>query len=164
MKLEEVFAIVEEQRWYDIKEFEKMSPKLQDAIKALDNDIVKVKKVLSGEIKTGLRWNQMSSGRYIVLMEEFYKLKENALDILEKRKMYDLNPNSPMSKILIRKRDIGNDQKIASAKNILAAYESAYKKLKELTALIREGRNKKLLNINIPSVEFKLPLLEEIND
>lgn len=51
MKLEEAFAIVEEQRWHDIKEFEKMSPKLQDAITALDNDIVKVKKVLSGEIK-----------------------------------------------------------------------------------------------------------------
>lgn len=164
MKLEEAFVIAEEEKWYDIKEFEKMAPKLQDAVIALDNDIIKVKKVLSGETKTGLHWNQMSSGRYIVLMKEFYKLKENALDILEKRKIYDLNPNSPMSKILIKKRDIGNDQKIASAKNVLTTYENVYKKLKELTALIREGREKKFLNINIPSVEFKLPLLEEIND
>ena len=161
MKLEEAFAIVEEQRIFQIKNFDRMSVELQDAIKALDNDIAKVKKVLGGEIRTGLSWNQMSSGRYILLMDTFYKLKENALDRIERRKVFDLNPSSPMSKIVDKKYDIKNNQRLDAAKKTVELYATVYNKIKELTKLIREGREKKLLNINIPSVEFRKPLLEE---
>ena len=155
MKFQDALRLVEE--FKEIKDGESMSARLDKANDALKHDLEDIRKNLS--------WREMAFSNYAELLDNFWKLKENASEFLRKRKIYDLNPTGTIAVSLNRKYGVGNDSTLEIAKKTVIKYSLIYSQLKELTALIREYNSKKLgTYMNIPSVEFKISLREEVED
>lgn len=163
MKLEDAYLIVEEERWRKIEDYENMANELEDAAEKLRNDIVRIKTIIDSGKKSGIKWKDMSYIGYRNLFTKGYSLKENALEFLRLRKEYELEPNSPRSRILASRFGVANEGLVKSSNKIVRLYAEAYANAKELTRLIRLGQNLGLLKINIPSVEFRQPIREEIS-
>ena len=160
MKLEKAYSIIKEE-WHKIEDYENIAEKIEDATEKLRNDIVKIKEIIDSNQKSDIKWKDMSYVGYRNLFTKCYSLKENALEFLRLRKEYELNPNSPRAKILASKFGVANNGLVKSSNKIVRLYAEAYVNAKELTRLIRLGRSLSLLNINIPSAEFRQPIREE---
>ena len=141
-----------------------MSARVSEATDALDRDIEKVKDAVENNRKIKLAWGDLSSKRFEELMRNFYELADGSSKLLNVRKQYDLNPTGPIAKKLLKKSPkIANEAIISTAIKNVRIYSQIYQKIKELTAWIRKY-NKMGYNLNIPSVEFKIPLREIYND
>lgn len=162
MKLEEVYLIVEN---YDkVKDQDGMSARINEAIDALDKDIKKVKDIVENKRRFKLTWNDLSSKHFEELMCNFYELADGSSRLLNNRKKYDLNPNGPIAKVLVKKDPkVADDNEIRLAIKNIANYNEVYQKIKKLSEWIREY-NKMGFKLNVPSVEFKIPLKEIYND
>ena len=142
-----------------------MSARVSEATDALDRDIEKVKDAVENNRKIKLAWGgDLSSKRFEELMRNFYKLADGSSKLLNIRKQYDLNPTGPIAKKLLKKSPkIANEAIISTAIKNIRIYTQIYQKIKELTVWIRKY-NKMGYSLNIPSVEFKIPLKEIYND
>ena len=97
-------------------------------------------------------------------MCNFYELADGGSRLLNNRKKYDLNPSGPIAKGLLKDNPkIANEAIISAAIKNIRIYNQIYQKIKELTVWIRKY-NKMGYNLNIPSVEFKIPLKEIYSD
>lgn len=162
MKLEEAYAIVEEQqRWYKIKEYGNMANELEDAAKKLRLDVARIKAIIDSSKKSDIKWKDMAYTGYRNLFTKGYEFKENCLEILKRRKEYNQDPNSPRAKLYAKGYSISNNDLISIANKGVRFYSEAYANAKELTKLIRLGQKLGLLKINIPSVEFRQPIVED---
>ena len=111
-----------------------------------------------------LTWNDLSSKHFEELMKNYYELADGSSGLLNKRKKYDLNTNGPIAKVLVKEDPkIADDNKISLAIKNIANYNEVYQKIKKLNEWIREY-NKMGFKLNVPSVEFKIPLKEVYND
>ena len=141
-----------------------MSARVSEATDALDRDIEKVKDAVENNRKIKLAWGDLSSKRFEELMRNFYELADESSKLLNIRKQYDLNPTGPIAKKLLKKSPkIANEAIISTAIKNVRIYTKIYQKIKELTIWIRKY-NKMGYSLNIPSVEFKIPLKEIYND
>ena len=162
MKFEEACLLVE--KYENVKNKSDMSARVSEATDALDRDIEKVKDAVENNRKIKLAWGDLSSKRFEELMRNFYELADGSSKLLNIRKQYDLNPTGPIAKKLLKKSPkIANEAIISTAIKNVRIYSQIYQKIKELTAWIRKY-NKMGYNLNIPSVEFKIPLREIYND
>ena len=162
MKLEEAYLIVEN---YDkVKDQQGMSARVNEAIDALDKDIEKVRDIVENKRKFKLTWNDLSSKHFEELMCNFYELADGSSRLLNNRKKYDLNPTGPIAKSLMRNNPkVANDSIISTAIKNIEIYKQIYQKIKELSDLIRKY-NKMGYSLNVPSMEFGIPLKEIFND
>ena len=141
-----------------------MSARVSEATDALDRDIEKVKDAVENNRKIKLAWGDLSSKRFEELMRNFYELADGSSKLLNIRKQYDLNSTGPIAKKLLKKSPkIANEAIISTAIKNVRIYTKIYQKIKELTIWIRKY-NKMGYSLNIPSVEFKIPLKEIYND
>ena len=164
MKLEEAYAIVEEQqRLYKIKEYGNMANELEDASKKLKLDVARIKGIIESGQKSDIRWKDMAYTGYRNLFTKGYEFKENCLEILKKRKEYDQASSSPRAKFYAERYGVASDALISTASKGVKFYSEVYANVKELTRLIRLGQKLGLLKINIPSVEFRQPIVEDEN-
>ena len=162
MKFEEACLLVE--KYENVKNKSDMSARVSEATDALDRDIEKVKDAVENNRKIKLAWGDLSSKRFEELMRNFYELADGSSKLLNIRKQYDLNPTGPIAKKLLKKSPkIANEAIISTAIKNVRIYSQIYQKIKELTAWIRKY-NKMGYNLNIPRVEFKIPLREIYND
>ena len=162
MKFEVACLLVE--KYENVKNKSDMSARVSEATDALDRDIEKVKDAVENNRKIKLAWGDLSSKRFEELMRNFYELADGSSKLLNIRKQYDLNPTGPIAKKLLKKSPkIANEAIISTAIKNVRIYSQIYQKIKELTAWIRKY-NKMGYNLNIPSVEFKIPLREIYND
>lgn len=162
MKFEEACILVE--KYENVKNKADMSARVSEATDALDRDIEKVKDAVENNRKIKLAWGDLSSKRFEELMRNFYELADGSSKLLNIRKQYDLNPTGPISKKLLKKSPkIANEAIISTAIKNIRIYTQIYQKIKELTVWIRKY-NKMGYSLNIPSVEFKIPLKEIYND
>ena len=167
MKFYEALKLVleEEEGFEKVDKSKDLSDRFKKATIFLKKDVETVKDVVNNNKHINLSWKELSSLNYKDLLFELYNLKAGSEKLLQQRRIYDLNPEGPIAKELDRKYGVGNNLKMQAAKNAVEKYSSIYPLLKELTKLIREYNQKKLGTfMNIPSVEFKIPLREEIND
>ena len=162
MKFEEACILVE--KYENVKNKADMSARVSEATDALDRDIEKVKDAVENNRKIKLAWGDLSSKRFEELMRNFYELADGSSKLLNIRKQYDLNPTGPIAKDLLKDNPkIANEAIISTAIKNIRIYSQIYQKIKELTVWIRKY-NKMGYNLNIPSVEFKIPLKEIYND
>ena len=162
MKFEEACLLVE--KYENVKNKADMSARVSEATDALDRDIEKVKNAVENNRKIKLAWGDLSSKRFEELMRNFYELADGSSKLLNIRKQYDLNPTGPIAKDLLKDNPkIANEAIISTAIKNIRIYSQIYQKIKELTVWIRKY-NKMGYNLNIPSVEFKIPLKEIYND
>ncbi len=162
MKFEEACLLVE--KYENVKNKADMSARVSEATDALDRDIEKVKDAVENNRKIKLAWGDLSSKRFEELMRNFYELADGSSKLLNIRKQYDLNPTGPIAKKLLKKSPkIANEAIISTAIKNIRIYTQIYQKIKELTVWIRKY-NKMGYSLNIPSVEFKIPLKEIYND
>lgn len=162
MKFEEACLLVE--KYENVKNKADMSARVSEATDALDRDIEKVKDAVENNRKIKLAWGDLSSKRFEELMRNFYELADGSSKLLNIRKQYDLNPTGPIAKKLLKKSPkIANEAIISTAIKNIRIYNQIYQKIKELTVWIRKY-NKMGHSLNIPSVEFKIPLKEIYND
>lgn len=162
MKFEEACILVE--KYENVKNQADMSARVNEATDALDRDIEKVKDAVENNRKIKLAWGDLSSKRFEELMRNFYELADGSSKLLNIRKQYDLNPTGPIAKKLLKKSPkIANEAIISTAIKNVRIYNQIYQKIKELTVWIRKY-NKMGYSLNIPSVEFKIPLKEIYND
>ena len=162
MKFEEACLLVE--KYENVKNRADMSARVSEATDALDRDIEKVKDAVENNRKIKLAWGDLSSKRFEELMRNFYELADGSSKLLNIRKQYDLNPTGPIAKDLLKDNPkIANEAIISTAIKNIRIYSQIYQKIKELTVWIRKY-NKMGYNLNIPSVEFKIPLKEIYND
>ena len=141
-----------------------MSTRVSEAIDALDRDIIKIKNVVENNEKAQITWSNLASGIFEELMRNFYELADGSSKLLNIRKQYDLNPTGPIAKDLLKDNPrIANEAIISTAIKNIRIYNQIYQKIKELTAWIRKY-NKMGHSLNIPSVEFKIPLKEIYSD
>lgn len=162
MKFEEACILVE--KYENVKNKADMSARVSEATNALDRDIEKVKGVIENKKIIKLTWNDLSSKHFEELMRNFYELADGSSKLLNIRKQYDLNPTGPIAKGLLKDNPkIANEAIISAAIKNVRIYNQIYQKIKELTAWIRKY-NKMGYSLNIPSVEFKIPLKEIYND
>ena len=162
MKFEEACLLVE--KYENVKNQADMSARVSEATDALDRDIEKVKDAVENNRKIKLAWGDLSSKRFEELMRNFYELADGSSKLLNIRKQYDLNPTGPIAKKLLKKSPkIANEAIISTAIKNIRIYTQIYQKIKELTVWIRKY-NKMGYSLNIPSVEFKIPLKEIYND
>ena len=162
MKFEEACLLVE--KYENVKNKADMSARVSEATDALDRDIEKVKDAVENNRKIKLAWGDLSSKRFKELMRNFYELADGSSKLLNIRKQYDLNPTGPIAKDLLKDNPkIANEAIISTAIKNIRIYSQIYQKIKELTVWIRKY-NKMGYNLNIPSVEFKIPLKEIYND
>ena len=162
MKFEEACLLVE--KYENVKNQADMSARVSEATDALDRDIEKVKDAVENNRKIKLAWGDLSSKRFEELMRNFYELADGSSKLLNIRKQYDLNPTGPIAKKLLKKSPkIANEAIISTAIKNVRIYTQIYQKIKELTVWIRKY-NKMGYSLNIPSVEFKIPLKEIYND
>lgn len=161
MKLEEAYLIVEN---YDkVKDQHGMSARVNEAIDALDKDIEKVRDIVDNKRRFKLTWNDLSS-KHFELMRNFYELADGSSRLLNNRKKYDLNPTGPIAKSITRNNPkVANDSIISTAIKNIEIYKQIYQKIKELSDLIRKY-NKMGYSLNVPSMEFGIPLKEIFND
>lgn len=162
MKLEEAYLIVEN---YDkVKDQHGMSARVNEAIDALDKDIEKVRDIVDNKRRFKLTWNDLSSKHFEELMRNFYELADGSSRLLNNRKKYDLNPTGPIAKSITRNNPkVANDSIISTAIKNIEIYKQIYQKIKELSDLIRKY-NKMGYGLNVPSMEFGIPLKEIFND
>ena len=162
MKFEEACLLVE--KYENVKNKADMSARVSEATNALDRDIEKVKDAVENKRTIKLTWGDLSSKHFEELMRNFYELADGSSKLLNIRKQYDLNPTGPIAKKLLKKSPkIANEAIISTAIKNIRIYNQIYQKIKELTSWIRKY-NKMGYNLNIPSVEFKIPLKEIYND
>ena len=162
MKFEEACLLVE--KYENVKNQTDMSARVSEATDALDRDIEKVKDAVENNRKIKLTWGDLSSKHFEELMRNFYELADGSSKLLNIRKQYDLNPTGPIAKDLLKDNPkIANEAIISTAIKNIRIYSQIYQKIKELTIWIRKY-NKMGYNLNIPSVEFKIPLKEIYND
>mgnify|MGYP001772141964 CR=1 FL=1 len=162
MKVEEACLLVE--KYENVKNQADMSARVSEATDALDRDIEKVKDAVENNRKIKLAWGHLSSKRFEELMRNFYELADGSSKLLNIRKQYDLNPTGPIAKDLLKDNPkIANEAIISTAIKNIRIYTQIYQKIKELTAWIRKY-NKMGHSLNVPSVEFKIPLKEIYND
>ena len=162
MKFEEACLLVE--KYENVKNKADMSARVSEATDALDRDIEKVKDAVENNRKIKLAWGDLSSKRFEELMRNFYELADGSSKLLNIRKQYDLNPTGPIAKKILKKSPkIANEAIISTAIKNIRIYTQIYQKIKELTVWIRKY-NKMGYSLNIPSVEFKIPLKEIYND
>ena len=162
MKFEEACLLIE--KYENVKNQADMSARVSEATDALDRDIEKVKDAVENNRKIKLAWGDLSSKRFEELMRNFYELADGSSKLLNIRKQYDLNPTGPIAKKLLKKSPkIANEAIISTAIKNIRIYTQIYQKIKELTVWIRKY-NKMGYSLNIPSVEFKIPLKEIYND
>lgn len=163
MKLEEAYLIVEEV--YDkVKNQGDMSARVNEAINALDKDIKKVRDIVENKRRFKLTWNDLSSKHFEELMCNFYELSDGSSRLLNNRKKYDLNPTGPIAKSLLRNNPkIANNSIVSTAIKNIEIYKQIYQKIKELSVWIRKY-NKMGYSLNVPSMEFGIPLKEIFND
>lgn len=162
MKFEEACLLVE--KYENVKNQTDMSARVSEATNALDRDIEKVKDAVENKKIIKLTWGDLSSKHFEELMRNFYELADGSSKLLNIRKQYDLNPTGPIAKKLLNKNPkIANEAIISTVIKNVRIYNQIYQKIKELTVWIRKY-NKMGYNLNIPSVEFKIPLKEIYND
>ena len=162
MKFEEACILVE--KYENVKNKSDMSARVSEATNALDRDIEKVKDAVENKKIIKLTWGDLSSKHFEELMRNFYELADGSSKLLNIRKQYDLNPTGPIAKKLLKKSPkIANEAIISTAIKNVRIYSQIYQKIKELTIWIRKY-NKMGYSLNIPSVEFKIPLKEIYND
>ena len=162
MKFEEACLLVE--KYENVKNRADMSARVSEATNALDRDIEKVKDAVENKRIIKLTWGDLSSKHFEELMRNFYELADGSSKLLNIRKQYDLNPTGPIAKKLLKKSPkITNEAIISTAIKNVRIYSQIYQKIKELTVWIRKY-NKMGHSLNIPSVEFKIPLKEIYND
>ena len=162
MKFEEACILVE--KYENVKNKADMSARVSEATDALDRDIEKVRGAVENKKITKLTWSDLSSKHFEELMRNFYELADGSSKLLNIRKQYDLNPTGPIAKGLLKDNPkIANEAIISAAIKNIRIYTQIYQKIKELTAWIRKY-NKMGYSLNIPSVEFKIPLKEIYND
>ncbi len=162
MKFEEACILVE--KYENVKNQSDMSARVSEATNALDKDIEKVKDAVENKRTIKLTWGDLSSKHFEELMRNFYELADGSSKLLNIRKQYDLSPTGPIAKKLLKKSPkIANEAIISTAIKNVRIYSQIYQKIKELTVWIRKY-NKMGYNLNIPSVEFKIPLKEIYND
>ena len=162
MKFEEACILVE--KYENVKNQADMSARVSEATNALDKDIEKVREAVENKKIIKLTWNDLSSKHFEELMRNFYELADGSSKLLNIRKQYDLNPTGPIAKGLLKDNPkIANEAIISTAIKNVRIYSQIYQKIKELTAWIRKY-NKMGYNLNIPSVEFEIPLKEIYND
>ena len=162
MKFEEACLLVE--KYENVKNKSDMSARVSEATNALDRDIEKVKDAVENKKIIKLTWGDLSSKHFEELMRNFYELADGSSKLLNIRKQYNLNPTGPIAKDLLKDNPkIANEAIISTAIKNIRIYSQIYQKIKELTAWIRKY-NKMGYNLNIPSVEFKIPLKEIYND
>ena len=162
MKFEEACLLVE--KYENVKNQADMSARVSEATNALDRDIEKVKDAVENKRTIKLTWGDLSSKHFEELMRNFYELADGSSKLLNIRKQYDLNPTGPIAKKLLKKSPkIANEAIISTAIKNVRIYNQIYQKIKELTVWIRKY-NKMGHSLNIPSVEFKIPLKEIYND
>ena len=162
MKFEEACLLVE--KYENVKNKSDMSARVSEASDALDRDIEKLKGAVENKKIIKLTWSDLSSKHFEELMRNFYELADGSSKLLNIRKQYDLNPTGPIAKGLLKDNPkIANEAIISAAIKNVRIYSQIYQKIKELTAWIRKY-NKMGYSLNIPSVEFKIPLKEIYND
>ena len=162
MKFEEACLLVE--KYENVKNRADMSTRVSEATNALDKDIEKVREAVENKKIIKLTWGDLSSKHFEELMRNFYELADGSSKLLNIRKQYDLNPTGPIAKDLLKDNPkIANEAIISTAIKNIRIYSQIYQKIKELTVWIRKY-NKMGYNLNIPSVEFKIPLKEIYND
>ena len=162
MKFEEACLLVE--KYENVKNQADMSARVSEATNALDRDIEKVKDAVENKRTIKLTWGDLSSKHFEELMRNFYELADGSSKLLNIRKQYDLNPTGQIAKKLLKKSPkIANEAIISTAIKNVRIYNQIYQKIKELTVWIRKY-NKMGHSLNIPSVEFKIPLKEIYND
>lgn len=162
MKLEEAYLIVE--KYENVKNQQGMSARVNEAINSLDKDIEKVRDIVENKRRFKLTWNNLSSKHFEELMCNFYELADGSTKLLNGRKIYELNPTGPIAKNLLRKNaKIANDSDVSVAIKNIEVYNRIYQKIKELSTWIRKY-NKMGYNLNVPSMEFGIPLKEVYND
>ena len=162
MKFEEACILVE--KYENVKNKADMSARVSEATNALDKDIQKVREAVENKKIIKLTWGDLSSKHFEELMRNFYELADGSSKLLNIRKQYDLNPTGPIAKKLLKKSPkIANEAIISTAIKNIRIYNQIYQKIKELTIWIRKY-NKMGYSLNIPSVEFKIPLKEIYND
>ena len=162
MKFSKAIALLEEEGFEKIENKENLSIKLAEAFASLNKDISIIKQILQENKKVNISWSDLSFSHYKNLMNDFYNLKEGSVGLINKRKQYEQNPNGAIAIFLNKKYGVGNDTKIKTAYKTIKQYKKVYLLINELSSLIRKGNKEKLFNLNIPSIEFKLPLKEEL--
>ena len=163
MKLEKAYLVVE--AYENVKDQHGMSARVNEAISSLNADIKKIRETVENKKRIQLTWNNdLSSKHFKELMSNFYELADGSSKLLNLRKQYDLNPMGPIAKNLLRNNPkIINDSIISAAIKNIEIYNQIYQKIKELSAWIRKY-NKMGYSLNVPSMEFGIPLKEIYND
>jgi len=166
MKFYEALKLVleEEEGFEKVDRSKDLSDRFKKATIFLKRDIETIKSIVDNNKHINLSWKEMSASNYKDLLFELYNLKVGSEKLLQQRKRYELNPNSPMAKYLNNRFGVSDDRKIEAAKKSINEYAEIYILVKELTKLIREYNKRRLgAFMNIPSIEFNLPLKEEID-
>lgn len=167
MKFYEALKLVlkeEEEGFEKVDRSKDLSDRFKKATIFLKRDIETIKNIIDNNKHINLSWKEMSASNYKDLLFELYNLKVGSEKLLQQRKRYELNPNSPMAKYLNDRFGVSDDRKIEAAKKSINEYAEIYILVKELTKLIREYNKRRLGTfMNIPSIEFNLPLKEEID-
>ena len=115
-----------------------MSARVSEAINALDKDIIKVKNIVENNKKVQITWSSLACSVFEEIMKDFYELEDGSSKLLNLRKQYDLNPNSPIAKKLLRNNPkITNEAIISPALKNIKIYNQIYQKIKELTVWLR---------------------------
>lgn len=128
MKFEEACLLVE--KFENVKNQVGISARFSEAINALDKDIIKVKNIVENNEKVQITWSSLTCSVFEELMRDFYELADGSSKLLNLRKQYDLNPNSPIAKKLLRNNPkITNEAIISAALKDIKIYNQIYQKI-----------------------------------
>ena len=128
MKFEAACLLVE--KFENVKNQVGMSARVSEAINALDKDIIKVKSIVENNEKVQITWSSLACSVFEELMRDFYELANGSSKLLNLRKQYDLNPNSPIAKKLLRNNPkITNEAIISAALKDIKIYNQIYQKI-----------------------------------
>ena len=130
--------------------------KTNKAEKIIDEDIKIIKTAIKNNYK--LSWKKLKSNSYFQIVSEFWNLKEDCQKILNY-----WNSLTELGKLKIRKFYPlkYSDNSLNISLKVIKRYKELYHKLKTLQSLIKQNPQ---LGLKIPSIEFKIPLREDIDD
>lgn len=174
MKFYEAIEIVRNRRVLSEEDFDEvenngnMAKELEEAIKAIEKDLLKLRRVVENKIITHLAWTKFASNNYLTVFDNYYKFADGCALLLRGRDLYDRAPSQGAKDFLLKKylrkgRNISSKESLEISIKSLSIYFGLVRRVMEITKLIRQYNEfdfvkKNKWQLNIPTVEFHFNL------
>lgn len=175
MKFHEAIEIVrnrrilsEEEDFDDVIDKDDLSKDLEEATKAIEKDLLKLRSVVENKTITHLYWTNLASKKYLTAFDNFYNFADGCAKLIRRRELCD-RAATPTIKAALLKRakqeghNVDSEAGLKIAAKSLLIYQNLVKDVDEITKLIRQynefdfvKRNR--WQMNIPETEFHFRL------